>query len=335
MKHLLLLALAATPAALLHAQTDQTIIDRAQQQPGPPALPASQTGATVSPADIDAGNQRIAEPRALPFKLNFVYDAQVYYTDNVNLVPSDQSANYAVIVANTLAVRADFNSWAIGDALLTPSAGITYQRYYHGVGSDNHKALDFDSYSIPLSLRYRFGANWEASLGFTASAIYSLEGPPDYHHIYTSYTPSLSLRKLIGLSQSQILSFGGSVSHSFTESDRDGIPPLFSYRENRNDKTDVSFDVAYYLLRGGWVISPYARLSYSDYAHYQEGGFNDVDRRDLTGSLGLSVSYNFTPWASARLFTSYDWRDPQGDSPVDYGYHSTNAGFGLTLSASF
>lgn len=333
MKHLLLLALAAAPAALI-AQTEQTIIDRAQQ-PGAPALPPAQTGVTVAPGDVDAGNQRIAEPRALPFKLNLVYDAQVYYTDNVNLTPSDQPADYAVIVANTLAVRADFNSWAVGDALLTPSAGLTYQRYYHGVGSDDHEALDFDSYSVPLALRYRFGANWEATLGFTASAIYSLEGPPDYHHIYTSYTPSLSLRKLVGFSQNQILSFGGALSYSFTESDRDGIPPLFSYRENRNDKTEVSIDAAYYHLHGQWVFSPYARLSYSDYSHYQEGGFTDVDRRDLTGSLGLSVSYNFTSWVSARVFTSYDWRDPQGDSFVDYGYHTTNAGVGLTLNAAF
>lgn len=334
MKHLLLLALAAAPAALLTAQTDQTIIDRAQQ-PAPPSLPSTQPATTVAPGDADAGNQRIAEPRRLPFKLHLVYDLQVYHTDNVNLVPDNQSEDYAIIVANTLAARADFNSVAVGDALLTPSAGLTYQRYYHGVGTDDHEALDFDSYSVPLSLRYRFGANWEATLGFTASAIYSLEGPPSYHRIYSACTPSLNLRKLVGLSQTNLVSFGAGLGYSFTESDRDGIPAFLSYREDRNDKLDVSADVAYYHLVGKWVVSPYARLVFSDYSHYQEAAFTDVERRDLTGSIGISATYNLTPWASARAFASYDWRNSEGNSPVDYGYKATNAGLGLTLTAAF
>lgn len=335
MKHLLLLALFAAPAALLTAQTEQTIIDRAQQQPAPPRPPGEAGSVTVAPGDADAGNQRIAEPRKLPFKLYVAYDAQVYYTDNVNLVPSSQTEDYALIVANTLALRAEFKSWAVGEGLLTPSVGFNFQRFYHGVGSNDHEDLDFDSYSVPLSLRYRFGANWEATLGFAGSSIYSLEGPPKYHLIFRSYSPSLSLRKLIGFGQNQILSLGTGLSYAFTKADRDGIPPILSFRDDRNDKIEFSTDIAYYYLHGKWVAGPYARLSYSDYSHYQEGAFNDVDRRDITGSVGLSISYNFTPWASARAFTSYDWRNPQGDSPVDYSYKTTNAGLGVTLSASF
>ena len=334
MKHLLLLALLGTPAALLTAQTGQTVIDRAQQ-PSAPSLPSAQSPVSVAPGDADAGNQRIAEPRTLPFKLYVAYDAQLYYTDNVNLVPSNVHADYAVIFANTLATRAEFRSWATGDGLLTPSIGFNYQRFYHGIGSKDHESLNFDSYSVPLSLRYRFGANWEATLGFASSSIYRLEGSPDYHLIFRSYTPSLALRKLVGLGENQILNIGGGLSYSFTKADRDGIPSIFSFREDRNDKVDVSTDVAYYYLHGKWVAGPYARLSYSDYSHYQEGAFSDVDRRDLTGSAGLSVSYNITSWSSARVFTSYDWRNPQGDSPVDYSYRTTNAGFGVILNASF
>jgi hypothetical protein len=334
MKHLLLLALFSAPAAVLIAQSDQTIIDRAQQ-PGAPVLPATQPSVSVAPGDADAGNQRIAEPRKLPFKLSFVYDAQAYYTDNVNLVPESQTEDHALIVAQTLAARAELRSHAVGDGLLTPLIGFNFQRYYHGVGSSDHESLDFDSYALPLSLRYRFGANWEATLGFTSSAIYSLEGPPEYNKIFRAYTPSLSLRKLVGLAQNRILSLGTGVSYAFTKADRDGIPAIFSFRDDRNDKMDLSIDAAYYHLLGKWVFSPYARVTYSDYSHYQEAAFNDVDRRDVTGSLGVSVSYNFTHWASARIFTSYDWRKPQGDSPVDYSYETANAGLGLTLSASF
>lgn len=334
MKPIPLLALVLAPAAFLTAQTEQTIIERAQQ-PVAPSVPSAQSPVTVSPGDADAGNQRIAEPRKLPFKLYVAYDAQVYYTDNVNLVPSSQTEDYALVVANTLALRAEFKSWAVGNGLLTPSIGFSFQRFYHGVGSDDHEDLDFDSYNVPLSLRYRFGANWEATLGLATNAIYSLEGPPKYNRIFRSYAPSLSLRKLVSLGENRILSLGTSLGYSFTKADRDGIPALFSFRDDRNDKLDFSTDVAYYYLHGKWVVGPYVRLAYSDYSHYQEGAFNDVDRRDITGSVGLSVSHNFTPWSSARVFTSYDWRNPQGDSPVDYSYKTTNAGIGVTLSASF
>jgi hypothetical protein len=344
MKHLFLFALLTTPAAFLAAQTDQTIIDRAQQQPTLPR-PASggETGSiAVSAGDADAGNQRIAEPRKLPLKVYATYDAQAYYTDNVNLVPSSQPEDYALIVANTLALRAEFKSWAIGEnGLLTPSIGFNFQRFYHGVGSDDHKALDFDSYSVPLSLRYRFGANWEATAGLAGTSIYSLEGPPKYHLIFRSYSPSLSLRKLIAFGDNHILSVGTGMSYAFTKADRDSVPAGFSpYRDDRNDKWDASVDAAYYYLHGKWAISPSARLSYSDYLHYEETSIlpfsaTQVDRRDLTGSIGLSITYNLTPWASARVFTSYDWRDSQGDAAFDYGYENTNAGLGVTFSASF
>ncbi len=330
MKHVLLLALFAAPAALLTAQTE-TIIERAQQ-PAPPRAPAESGAAAVAPRDADAGTQRIAEPRKFPVKLSVAYDAQVYHTSNVNLVPSDTPQDEAVIIANTLALRAELKSWAAGDGIFTPSIGFNVQRFYHGVGSNDHKNLDFDSYSAPLTLRYRFGSNWEAAVALTGTSIYSLEGPPEYHRIFRSYAPSLSLRKLIGIRENQILSVGAGASYSVTKGDPD---TAIFFREDRNDKSDFSADIAYYYLRGKWVAGPYARLAFSDYAHYQEGGFVDVDRRDVTGSVGLSISYNLTSWASARVFTSYDWRNPQGPSTTDYSYTTTNAGLGLTLSASF
>lgn len=341
MKPALLLALLSAPAALLSAQTAQTIIDRAQQPAAPSAAPAGTAGVVVTPGDADTGSQRIAQPREFPVKFSLTYDAQVYYTSNVLLAPVGSPEDDATVVANTVAIRADFKSRVLGDGVLTPSVGFNFQRFNHGLFSGDNRDLDFDSYSVPLSLRYRFGSNWEASLGFTGNAIYSLEGPPSYHLIFRSYSPAISLRKLISLGQNHILSLGTGLSYARTESDRDSVPAGFSaYRSDRNDKWDVSADVAYYYLHGSWVVGPYARLAYSDYLHYQETNIlplpaTRVDRRDLTGSLGLSVSYNFTDRASVRAFTSYDRRESVGDKTFDYGYRSTNAGLGLSLIANF
>jgi hypothetical protein len=342
MKHLFLVALLTTPTALLIAQSNQTVIDRAQQPGMPPSPPTAQDSVVISPGDADAGNQRIAEPRTLPIKLSAAYDVQAYYVDNVRLATPGSSKEEAVILANTLAVRGEFRSWAIGDALLTPSVGFNFQRFYHGVGQGSEFSdLNFDSYSVPLSLRYRFGNEWEATASLTGGAVYSFEGSSYYHKIFSSWSPSLGLRKLVSVADNQLISLGTGVSYSLTRSDQDSVPAGFSeFRDDRNDKWDLSLDAAYYYLHGKWVISPYVRLAYSDYQHYQETSLlplsaTNVDRRDLTGSAGFSVSYNVTAWASARLFTSYDWRDSEGDDAYDYSYENTNLGVGLSLSASF
>ncbi|MFA6959357.1 MAG: autotransporter outer membrane beta-barrel domain-containing protein [Opitutaceae bacterium] len=342
MKHLALLALLATPVALLHAQTEQTIIDRSQQPAPPPAQPAAQAGVTVAPGDADAGNQRIAEPRKLPVKFTFAYDAQFYSVNNVNLAPSGTAKEDALILSNALSVSAEFHSMAVGPGVLTPSIGLSFQRFNHGIGNGNtYNDLDFDSYSIPLSLRYRFGANWDATLGVNTNAVYSLDGSAaGYHEIFRSYSPSLGLHKLISLSQNQILSLGTGLSYAYTKSDRDSVPAGFTpFRDDRNDKWDASLDAAYYYLHGQWTVGPYARIGYSYYLHYQESALLppavNVDRQDLTFSVGLSVTYAITPWASARVFTSFEDRESLGDSAFDYGYSNTNAGLGLTLSASY
>lgn len=335
MKRILLAALFGTalPAAGLFAQTANDAIINRVQQPGVPTTP--DTSATAKSkdekGDLDGGTQRIAAARNLPFKLVTAYDVQVFYTSNVFLQPGNPIE--AVVVANTLQARADFNSTPVGQGLLTPSVGLAYQHYNHSIGTGNQarKNLDFDAYSLPLGLRLRYGDNWEFNLGVTGTAVYSIE--PAYNLTYQAITTSLSARKIIPLTANQLVTLGAGVNLVKTKSDVPVAP--FNYNSDRNDKTDLYFDVAYYYIKDRWVFSPYARLTNSDYTHYQEAGFTSVDRRDRTLSLGVSASYNLTTWATARAFTSAEWRKELGASPVDYSYRTANLGLGLSLSASF
>ncbi|MFA6962741.1 MAG: hypothetical protein WC205_18440 [Opitutaceae bacterium] len=336
MKRILLLALVgAAPVGALIAQTNnQAIIDRSQQPTPPPVPGAATPAATDEKGDLDGGTQRIAEARKRPFKLTFGYDLAVNYTSNVFL-QSTKVAD-AVVFAHTLTTSAEFNSFAVGNTLVTPTAGLVYQHYNHGLGTgdENLKSLDFDSYSIPLALRVRYGNNWEFGLSVTPNAVYTIEGHPSYDLTYKAVTTAVSVRKLISLSKNQILSLGGSVGYAKTDSVVPSIV-LLSYRADRNDKIDTAIDAGYYYLMDRWVFGSYARLSYSDYLHYEEGNHSKVDRCDLNGSVGLSVSYNINSWASARATTSYEWRTPQGNSFVDYTYETANLGVGVSLSASF
>jgi len=336
MKRILLLALLGTaPVGALLAQTaNNVIIDRVQQG-APPSAPTAKEASAVKDekGDLDGGTQRLAETRKLPFKLTLGYDLQVYYTSNVFLAPNNTVE--AVIVANTLTTSAEFNSFAVGQTLMTPTASLVYQHYNHalGTGDQARKNLDFDAYSIPLVLRVRYGNNWEFGLGVTPTAVYSLEGPPNYALTYKSVTTAATARKLISLSKNQILSLGGSIDYVVTDAPSPTGP--LGYRDDRNDKFDTNLDVGYYYLKDRWVFGPYARVTYSDYSHYQEGSFTDVNREDILGSVGLTASYNINAWAVARATTSYDWRHPVGNSFVDYSYKTANIGLGLSLSVSF
>jgi len=334
MKRILLAALVGSlPASALVAQTASDAIINRVQQPATPAAPDSAvtTKSKDEKGDLDGGTQRLAEARKLPFKLVTSYDVQVFYTSNVFLQPSNPVE--AVVVANTVQARADFNSTPIGQTLLTPSVGLAYQHYNHalGTGDQARKNLDFDAYSLPLSLRLRYGDNWEFNLGVTGTAVYSIE--PSYNLTYQAITTSLSARKLIPLGSNQLVTLGAGVNLVKTSSDVPVAP--FNYNSDRNDKTDLYLDVAYYYIKDRWVFGPYARLTDSDYTHYQEAGFTNVDRHDRTLSVGASASYNLTTWAVARAFTSAEWRKELGSSPVDYSYRTANLGLGLSLTASF
>ena len=337
MKRILLAALVGTaPVVALHSQTSgEVIIDRVQQTTPPPA-PASGTPAPTSgeQGDLDGGVQRIAQERKLPFRLILAYDIQAYYSSNVFLSEADEVD--AVILANTLQARAEFNSFTLGQSLVTPSAGLVYQRYNHDFFSDDpaRETLDFDAYSLPLGLRFRFGDNWEVNLGVTGTVVYSLEGPPSYNLTYQSITTSLSARKLIYIGNNQLFTFGGGFSFAKTDADVPAAP--FGYRSDRNDKIDTSLDIGYYYVKDRWVFGSYARVVHSEFDHYQEAGFTDVDRRDITFSLGVSTTYNINKWAVARAFTGTDWRAPQADNPGKiYTYQNTNLGLGLSLTTSF
>jgi len=335
----LLLSLTLGTSIAAAQSSNSAIIDRAQQPAPPPAVPAqSEATKALGVEGEDTGVQRIAQPRKFPVKFFVNTDTQLYYTDNVFLSPdgNPQSESDAVVLANTLSLRAEAPSWAVASGLLTPSLGLTYQRYYHSLGRNepNREALDFDSLSVPLTLRYRNQTGWEGTLGLTAGSIYRLNGASSYENIYRNLTPSLSVRKLVGLNKSNLLSFGASADYAATWTNTPG--GLLDFRDDRNDKFTYSADAAYYYLRDRWTFNAYVRLSYADYLGYQEAGFRDVSRNDTTFNFGASLTYTITPWASARVFASSDMRESNQDGPIDdYTYEAGNLGAGVSLNFAF
>jgi len=184
-------------------------------------------------------------------------------------------------------------------------------------------------------LRYRTQSGWEGNLGVTAGSIHRLNGASSYENIYRNLTPSLTVRKLVSLDKQNLLSFGATIDYVSSWSETPG--GLIDFSSSRNDKADYALDAAYYYLRDRWIFNLYGRVAIADYVGYEEAGFNSVDRTDVTYSLGASVTYTLTRWASARLFSSSDWRTSSQDDPTsfDYTYEAGTVGAGVSLNFTF
>ncbi len=318
----------------------QPIIDRAGQ--GTPTVPTPVAGEVPAPSratDEDAGVQRVAQLRKLPFRLTVTLDEQLYATDNVFLSAdgAPDAGEEATILASTFVLRAEGLPAPVGRGLLVPSASFVYQRYLHGLSTNDTaiEDLDFDSFSLPLSVAYRFGRGWEASAGFTVGSLYSVRGDPSYELLYRTHTGTLGLRKVTEVAKNTLFVAGGGIGYSDTWTSLRGVDAAARYRDDRNDKFDYSLDAALYHFAGAWTFSPFVRLAYTDYVHWQEGAFNDQDREDITFGAGLSVSFAFKTWGSVRAFAGYDLRESSLDAPIDYSYDAGTLGGGITLSLRY
>ena len=330
----------ATATALPLAAQNTSIIDRANQ--GAPAasapVPAAEAAPTSPGAGSDSGIQRVAEPRRLPFRVSASFDEQLYTTSNVFLVPDGNAASHtgALVSTTTLATGIDTYPVVVGEGRLSFSADLAWQRNHHGLATSSPaiEDLDFESYSLPLAASYRWGRGWEATASLTVGSLYSVKDAPSHELIYRSTVPALTLRKLTRLSEHLLATTGLGISYADTKASLHDVPTFFAYRDDRNDRVDVSIDAALYAIRGPWTLSPSVRLVNGHYLPWQEGNFTSYDRDDLTASAGLSLSYSFADWGSARAFATYDLRESSGGI-TDYDYDSGAAGVGLNLSLRF
>jgi hypothetical protein len=337
MRSLPLLLLAALPLA---AQTT-TIIDRANQGPAAPPAAADSPAPAAPGADTDAGTQRVAEPRSLPFRIGLTLDQRFAAVSNVflanNASPDDDTG--ALVSTTTVALGLDSLPVVLGEGRLAFSAALLWQRNLHGLATSDARIadLDFDQYSLPLAASYRWGRGWEASAGLALGAVYSVNNSPSHEIIYRNLTPSLSLRKITRLSDRLAASLGAGISYSYTWTTRREIPvaPIdLRYRDDRNDRLDLSLDGALHAFLGDWTLSSSLRLARARYLHWQEASFNDQDREDLSASAGLVLFRALGARGSLRLFAGYDLRESSGGI-VDYDYESATAGLGASLAFQF
>lgn len=286
-------------------------VDRAQllrnQQPGlrddsPSTGEGANGEAVASPNDPDLGEQAILK-RADDYQpWTIVVAAPISYTSNVALA----------------------NSGEEGDALFTPSFGISYapritktlfanfsigQQYFY---YDRFSELNFGSFDARAGLSYNLPQFHNLSLH--ADYVYNrLTSDDSFDEFFSSHSLNFGAEMPFRFGRAQQLSVGAELSFNLaSDPDEPG-------------RHDFSFFAAYSAnVTRSLSLSAVARLAVRDYT--------ETDRTDVSGVFALSANYRFTKWLSVSASASYAINDSNLDV---FDYEVANIGGAVAVTFKF
>lgn len=327
----------------LTAQTTaERQVERAALQPQAPqgnfapsgnARAGNQGDYATSERTTYVGEQRIVQRYERNFKLHASADSQFYRTSNVYSVEktSTSKPQMTTVFVNSVFIRAELWNFNLDPFIYTPTLAFAYQNFLHGLGSDSVKpqrdALDFHTYSLSLNNRFRFMQTWEAGLGNTF--LLNQKVRPDNDTTYRSLSIDAYLSKYWMLAEAHTLAASLSTKHNFTKEYGQGIQI-----DDRLDKTDLAFSIAYYWsILESVVLNPYISTQVSWYPEYHDSNLvsSRADRTDWSNSFGLNLSWQLWEFLTLRTYGSYTMRESSNPNQADY----QNYDLGLGVNASF
>lgn len=277
----------------------------------------SKDGEGTSPS----GTQRPVK-KAEEVRFTFIWDTEIYYTDNFFLSGDGAGKTDIDIYQNTFIANASFGPYRLDSTVFAPKVGIIHQRFYHGITQTGGEAssyldgFDFDNIVLYISNVFKTASAWEFDFGLEYSNLFELE---DYDRTYRGLTPYFQAKKTIAFNRKQFLVLSGDIRRHFTDVETYGFRSA-----DLNDRSDISFVARFYQLAGPFTISPYYRFSYSSYSN----GYNS-DREDIFQVVGINLMYRFNKYVSAKAFGSYEKKDIKNSFYPDYD--KTTFGLGATL----
>lgn len=243
-------------------------------------------------------------------------DVQYLYTSNMFLTEKGNT-DTGVLITTALAGIAP-TPFEVPGGKLAVRAGYRHQRWNYGLDDTDNQLnnFDFDVGTVYLGARYSFRQHWTASLGLDYNRLLSHE--EEWAEFYTELVPSWGLERIVPLGEKTAVSLGYAGAAHFTHTDPNPTSDV-------NDRFDsiLSASLAHELLPR-LVVQPFYRFQYT---HYGEG----TERNDRFHTVGLTVSYAVTDWASVRLFTSWEARDSGDPSVTDYEKFDTGGGVSMAL----
>ncbi len=316
-------AWAQAPRAFLSEGAVRQVQSTRQRQALSPTLETSFANGETAPElyggeseDVGAQLLIIQKPRRTYFEAGV--DLQYFYTSNVLL--TERAPIDTGLFVTTAQVAFAPEPFAFGTGEVAVRAGYRHQRFMYGLDSTSNQLnnFDFDNSSLFANARYSFAPNWEAFVGLEYNRLLSHEN--NWDEFYTEILPAWGLERRIplGPKNSLILALANGVHFTHT----DPLPET-----NTNDRIDSILSLTWnYELLPSVVFQPYYRFQYT---HYWDNG----DRNDFFNTLGASLVWAVTDWASVRTFIN--WESRTSDDELIQDYTKVDAGAGLSVSVRF
>lgn len=281
---------------------------------------ASQTAPELYPGEsADVGPQYLLIQQMMRRSwVEGALDVQYYYTSNALLTERDK-IDTGLLVSTAWAAFAP-TPFALGDGQLAIRAGYREQMYLYGLDSTDNQLnnFDFDVATVFAGARWLWREQWVFGLGTEYNRYLSHEN--DWNEFYTELLLAWGVERVFSFSERTQLVLGYAGGYHWTHTDP--IPT-----SDVNDRLDsiLSLTLTQEILPQ-LLLQPYYRFQV---AQYSQSG----DRTDLFHTVGLSLSYLFTEWASVRVFASYEVRNSDDDSVQDF--QNLNAGGGVSFVLRF
>ncbi|MGF1447888.1 MAG: hypothetical protein ACFB20_00570 [Opitutales bacterium] len=272
----------------------------------------------------DLGLQFLVTLRERRWHIDVAYDFQYYFTNNFFLVEPDTALGQAstTVMSHTFDVALDYGPFEVGNGELSSYTGVTYQRFYHGLGADEEfEDFDFDSQTVFSELQYRFARLFEARAGVQYQRLVAFRD--DFDEFYYDLGPYASLSGTFRLAKRHVIIPQLSTHWRFTNVNTLGLQPI-----NANDRIETNATLNYFFIWEKLTVGMFTRLEWSNYTQTPF-----ADRDDLIATGGGSVSYRFTNWLSGRVFGLYEGRE--SDEPTTTDYRRWDVGVALTAGYRF
>ncbi len=245
-------------------------------------------------------------------------DVQYFYTSNMFLTEKGNT-DTGLLISTAYAAFAP-PPIALWGGELSFRAGYRHQRYMYGLDDTSNQLnnFDFDVGTVFLSARYKFREDWSAFLGVEYNRLLAHED--GWHEFYTELLPVWGLERQIPINDHHAVSLAYVGGYHLTHADPNPTT-------NINDRVDSILSITW-----SWQIVP--RVVLQPYYRFQQTHYwENSDRNDIFHTLGASIAWFLTDWASVRVFSNWELRDSNDEFVQDYEKFDT--GGGLSLSVRF
>ncbi len=294
-----------------------------QRQALAPKLNESYSDGQVAPElypgeSADVGPQLLVIPKVKKTWFEVSADAQYFYTSNIFL--AEKAAVDTGVLLTTLQAAFAPTPFEVAGHELSIRAGYRHQRYNYGLDNSRNglNNFDFDDGTVFANARYAFAPNWNVFVGVDYNRL--LSGLENLNEFYTELVPGWALERQFAFGENSMLSVAYIGAEHITHADP-------SPTTNVNDRLDSIFSLSWsWQFRPGFVFQPYYRFQQTHY-------WVTSTRNDIFNTVGATISWVITDWASVRTFASWENRNSNDVRVSDY--QKFDGGLGLSVVLHF